>query len=172
MKTQGWLPQGWFANGIEGRHVLMGLVAFFGVMFVANGLLVYYALGTFSGGDRPDPYRSGLNYNETIAAAERQAALGWQADVAYDTGAQRVTLRFVDEADAPVTELDLEATLTRPATNREDRTLRFRESAPGVYVSDVVLEPGGWVLSVVSSAHADGEPLHRLKTRLFVEEGS
>lgn len=164
--------QGWFASGIEGRHVLMGLVAFFGVMFVANGLLVYYALGTFSGGDRPDPYRSGLNYNETIAAAERQAALGWQADVAYDTGAERLILRFVDEADAPVTELDLEATLTRPATAREDRTLRFRESSPGVYVSDVVLEPGGWVLAVVSSAHDGGEPLHRLKTRLFVEDRS
>ncbi|MEZ5827664.1 MAG: hypothetical protein R3D01_04450 [Hyphomicrobiales bacterium] len=49
----------WFANGINGRHVLLGLIVFFGVMLLANSLLVYYALDTFSGGDRPDPYRSG-----------------------------------------------------------------------------------------------------------------
>ena len=67
---------GWFANGLAGRHVLMGLIVFFGVMLFANSMLVYYALDTFSGGDRPDPYRAGLNYNETIAAAERQEALG------------------------------------------------------------------------------------------------
>jgi hypothetical protein len=86
---------GWFVNGIDGRHVLLGLIAFFGVMLVANSLLVYYALDTFSGGDRPDPYRAGLRYNDTIAAAERQAALGWQSDVAYDDDRGRLSLRFV-----------------------------------------------------------------------------
>lgn len=172
MRTQSWLPQGWFANGIEGRHVLMGLIVFFGVMFVANGLLVYYALGTFSGGDRPDPYRSGLNYNETIAEAERQAALGWRTDFAYDASAERLTLRFADEAAVPVSGLILAATLTRPATDQQDRNLAFREVSQGVYVSDVALAPGGWVLSVVSSAHAGGEPLYRLKRRLFVEDRS
>jgi nitrogen fixation protein FixH len=164
--------EGWFANGIEGRHVLMGLIAFFGVMFVANGLLVYYALGTFSGGDRPDPYRSGLNYNETIAAAERQASLGWQAEVAYDARVERITLRFLDKAAEPVTGLALAATLARPATNRDDRTVRFKGISRGVYASDVTRDPGSWVLSVVSSAHEGGEPLHRLKRRLFVEDRS
>jgi nitrogen fixation protein FixH len=162
----------WFANGIQGRHVLMGLIVFFGVMFVANGLLVYYAIGTFSGGDRPDPYRSGLNYNETIAEAERQSAQGWQTEVAYDAGAERLTLRFVDKAAVPVSGLKLAGTLTRPATNREDRAVRFEEIAQGVYVSDVTLDPGSWVLSVASSAHEGGETLHRLKRRLFIEDRS
>ena len=35
-------------------------------------------LATFSGGDTSDPYRKGLHYNETLAAAERQAERGWQ----------------------------------------------------------------------------------------------
>lgn len=163
---------GWFANGIQGRHVLMGLIVFFAVMFVANGLLVYYAVGTFSGGDRPDPYRSGLNYNETIAEAERQTAQGWQTEVAYDAVAAQLTLRFVDKTLVPVSGLKLEGTLTRPATNREDRTVSFEEVAQGVYVSDVGLAPGSWVLSVVSATHEGGEPLHRLKRRLFVEDRS
>jgi nitrogen fixation protein FixH len=170
MRTQGQSSQRWFANGIEGRHVLMGLVAFFGVMFVANGLLVYYALGTFSGGDRPDPYRSGLTYNETIAAGERQAALGWQSEIAYDPATARLTLRFADKAAEPVSGLRLDAQVTRPATNREDRALAFTEVSPGIYAADVPLGPGRWVLSVESLLHEGGEPLHRLKRRLFVAD--
>ena len=69
--------KGWLAKGIEGRHVLIGLVAFFGVMLVANGIFVYYALETFAGGDTSDPYRKGMHYNETLAEAARQDERGW-----------------------------------------------------------------------------------------------
>ena len=36
------------SRGVKGRHVLLGLVFFFGIMFVANGFLVYYAISTLS----------------------------------------------------------------------------------------------------------------------------
>jgi len=65
-----------FAKGIEGRHVLMALIGFFGVMFLVNGIFVYFAVATFSGGDTSDPYRKGLHYNETLQAADRQAERG------------------------------------------------------------------------------------------------
>jgi nitrogen fixation protein FixH len=154
---------GWFANGIEGRHVFLGLVVFFGVMLAANSALVYYALDTFSGGDRPDPYRSGLNYNDTIAASERQAALGWQTELAYDDRRGRLTLRFVDPTETPIAGLNLAGTISRPATDREDREVAFKEVARGVYAADVALGPGLWVISAAS-----GDPLYRLKRRLFV----
>ena len=70
----------WFAEGLEGRHVLMALIAFFGVMLIANGIFVYFAVLTFSGGDTPESYRKGLNYNETIAAgASDRARLAYRA---------------------------------------------------------------------------------------------
>jgi nitrogen fixation protein FixH len=163
---------GWFPNGIEGRHVLMGLIMFFGIMFVANGLLVYYAIGTFSGGDRPDPYRSGLNYNETIAAADEQAALGWRADLAYDEAADRVTVRFLDNDAEPVSGLTLSAQLSRPATNREDHSLQFDEFLEGVYVAYVTLAPGSWVVSIVTAPEEGGAPAYRVKRRLFVADPS
>lgn len=160
----------WFENGIEGRHVLLGLVAFFGVMALANAALVYYAVSTFSGGDRPDPYRSGLNYNETIAAGERQAALGWQTLLAYDAAARRLTLRFVDGAGQPVSGLKLDATLTRAVTDRDDRAVALKEAEAGVYAAEVALPPGAWVFSLVSRDASDGDPLFRLKRRLIVKE--
>ncbi len=155
---------------VTGRHVLLGLFAFFGVMLVANGFLVYYAVGTFSGGERPDPYRSGLNYNQTIQAEERQAALGW--DVKVDYAGQRLTMRFVDKAGKPVSGLKLNAVLTRPAENRTDTVVQLREWRGGVYRTDVALDPGNWVLSATSFKDQDGAPVYRLKRRLFVAEGS
>lgn len=160
------------SKGIEGRHVLMGLFAFFGVMLVANGFLVYYALGTFSGGERQDPYRSGLNYNQTIAEAERQAALGWNVQVDYEDAAGRLVLRFVDKAAEPVSGLTLAAKLARPAENRKDTVLEFWEWRDGVYVSDIALDPGNWVLSVASSEQRGGTDTYRVKRRLFVSDGS
>jgi len=166
MKTESW-----FANGIAGRHVLAALFAFFGVMLIANGFLVYYALNTFSGGDRPDPYRSGLQYNETIDASERQAALGWKEELAYDAQKGQVTLRLTDSAEAPVVDLDLQGVLGRPATDREDQELTFKEIAVGTYAADVQLDPGGWVLTVASRT-GDDDLVYRLKRRLFVADGS
>lgn len=162
--------QGWFANGIEGRHVLLGLIAFFGVMALANAALVYYAVSTFSGGDRPDPYRSGLNYNETIAADQRQAALGWQATLTYDATKQRVTLRFVDEASQPVSGLKLDATLSRAVTDKDDRAVELKEVEAGAYAADVALAPGAWVISLASRGADEADPVFRLKRRLIVGE--
>ena len=82
--------ESWLAEGLKGRHVLMALIAFFGIMLIANGIFVYFAVATFSGGDTSNAYRKGLNYNETLAAAERQAARGWQTQLAYDDTAGRL----------------------------------------------------------------------------------
>ena len=159
---------GWFASVIEGRHVLLGLIAFFGVMAAANAALVFYAVQTFSGGDRPDPYRSGLNYNETIAAGERQAALGWQAELVHDPAARRVTVRLIDAQMRPVSGLKFDATLTRPATDKDDRRVDLKEIKVGSYAADIALAPGAWVISL--STRGEGDPVFRLKRRLFVGE--
>jgi nitrogen fixation protein FixH len=165
MKTEGW-----FANGIDGRHVLLSLMAFFGVMVLANAALVYYAVQTFSGGDRPDPYRSGLNYNERIAADKRQAALGWNAELAYDDPGRRLTLRFVAADKLPVSGLKFDARLSRPATDKDDRTVDFKEVEAGLYAADVALAPGAWVVSLSTRGAGEGDSLFRLKRRLFVED--
>jgi len=163
--------QGRAATGLSGRHVLIAFCAFFGVMLFANMWLVYFALETFSGGDRPDPYRSGLRYNETLAEADRQAALGWRTEVAYDDKRDRLTLSFLDKRAEPVTGLDIDATISRPATDKEDRSVNFKEVSQGVYAADVELAPGMWVIALASSAGSDvSEPLYRLKRRLFVAD--
>ena len=57
----------------KGAMCLSALIAFFGIMLIANGIFVYFAVATFSGGDTSNAYRKGLNYNDTLAAAELQS---------------------------------------------------------------------------------------------------
>jgi nitrogen fixation protein FixH len=159
----------WFANGIEGRHVLFGLIAFFGVMLIANAIFVYFAVATFSGGDTSDPYRKGLHYNETLESAERQAERGWRTEVEYDDKTGRLQLSFVDKERVPIMGLRLSAMLSRPATEKEDRKVVLAEASQGVYVATVQLAPGLWVISVASrKAGGNDGSAYRLKRRLLV----
>ena len=64
-------------QGLRGRHVLWVFLGFFATVFVVNGAMIYSAVSTYSGLVANEPYRKGLHYNERIAAAERQANLGW-----------------------------------------------------------------------------------------------
>lgn len=163
--------QGFLAEGLKGRHVLMVLVGFFGVMLIVNAIFVYFALATFSGGDTSNPYRKGLDYNETLAAAERLAARGWQSEIGYDDRAGRLSLSVRDREAVPVTGLGIEAALSRPATDKEDQAVILSETEPGVYVAEIKLAPGLWVISVAPRNASDAsEPVYRLKHRLFVAE--
>ncbi len=134
--------EGWFAKEIDGRHVLLVLCAFFGVIFLVNGIFAYLAIATFSGGDTSDPYRKGLRYNDTLAADERQAERGWQTDVAYDGTAGQLRVSLVDKAAEPLSGLQVAVRLSRPATSKDDLHLRLKEVSHGVYAADVGLAPG------------------------------
>jgi len=161
----------WLADGLKGRHVLLALVGFFGVMFVVNGIFVYYALTTFGGGETTDPYRKGLNYNETLAEAARQDQQGWRVQVIYGATAGRLAFNLSDSEGRPVSGLHFTGTLSRPVTDREDIPATFKEVTSGTYTANLRLAPGQWVIQLHSEELSrDGAPSYRLKQRLFVAE--
>jgi nitrogen fixation protein FixH len=156
---------------IEGRHVLLGLIAFFGIMILANAIFLYFAVSTFSGGDASNAYRNGLHYNTTLEAAKRQKERGWRTELAYDDGARRLTLKVMDQAAAPVTGLHVGANLARPATDREDRRVVLKESGEGIYVAALDLAPGAWIIAIVSRREGESrDSAYLLKQRLVVAE--
>ncbi len=127
----------WFADGIKGRHVLIGFLAFFGVIFLANGIFLYYALTTFGGGETTDPYRKGLHYNETIAEAARSDERGWREQLIYTAGSRRLSLSVSDNQGLPVSGLHIDAHIGRPVTDREDTSIKFKEIAAGSYEAEL-----------------------------------
>jgi nitrogen fixation protein FixH len=156
--------------GLKGSHVLATFVAFFGVIFVVNGSMIYNAVSTYGGLVSKEPYRKGLHYNERIAASERQAQLHWSDGVTLARdGALEIAI--ADGAGKAVTGLTVKAVLGRPATNREDRPFALIESAPGTYVAAAGgIDPGTWVLSFeVFEGQAAGEPSYRGRRRLWLK---
>lgn len=128
---------------LTGRHVLIAILAFFGVIFAVNGVMTYFALSTFSGLAVDDAYRKGLRYNQQIAAADAQTAKGWQGELAYHDGPGVLRLVLVDRAELPLRDLRVEGVLGRPASAQEDRAIAFVQTTPGVYEASVGLLPGG-----------------------------
>ena len=57
---------------IQGWHVLVGMIVFFGIIFAVNGVFLVSALNTHTGIVSQQPYRKGLDYNARIAADARQ----------------------------------------------------------------------------------------------------
>lgn len=135
---------------LTGRHVLMMVIAFFTVIIIANIVLITQAVRTFPGEDVRRSYVQGLNYNETLADRQAQAALGWRAAAALrrdTTGAAAIEIVLIDREGRPVENASLEGTLRRPLEAREDQTLLFAPQGQGRYVATVpTLAQGQWAL--------------------------
>ena len=159
------------AQGLKGKHVLLAVLAFFGTIFIANGIFLYAALSTYTGVVAQEPYRKGLHYNQRIAAAERQEQLGWSTDVALRPDAG-LLLEVRDREGRPVSNLLISGVLGRPSTNQHDRSVTLSEVEPGRYAVPVgSLSPGAWLvnLEAVWVGTGDKEPVYRLRKRLWLK---
>jgi len=142
---------------LTGRHVLVGMLAFFGLIFAVNGVFVFFALDTWPGLSTRHAYQEGLTYNETLAEAQAQRALGWNSavDVAEGTGGQSATVRVTGHAGAPVSGLTVAVELRRMVRDSDDHRLALAETDPGVYAARSDLAAGRWQ-AIVEAADAEG----------------
>ncbi len=156
-----------FRGPLTGKHVLIMLVTFFGVVFAANGAFVYLARASWTGVETEDAYRIGLQYNHTLAEAEAQKALGWKIaafDLTKDEEQQVLMVRLVDASGAPLRGLAVAATVRRPTTDSLDRQVTLSEGEDGLYRAMLNLpEPGQWEVEVVATRGPDRfRAVHRI----------
>jgi nitrogen fixation protein FixH len=154
---------------LRGRHVLVAVLAFFGVIFAVNGYFLYAALSTHGGVVAVEPYRKGLAYNDRIAAEVRQQANGWTG--AFDVAENgTVTLDLRRDDGNPLTGRHVVAVVGRPATTGFDATLTLRETLPGRYQTTVKpFAPGNWIASIEVRERAELEPSFRMRRRLWLK---
>jgi nitrogen fixation protein FixH len=142
---------------ITGRHVLIALIAFFGIVFGVNGLMMWKAIGTFDGLETADSYRAARAFNSTIHQAERQAALGWTLKA--QASPQSIVLALTDKAGAPIDGLSITAVLWRPTHDGEDKALTFKPIGRGLYEAHLAAPvQGRWEIRLETTA-ADGTPV-------------
>lgn len=152
---------------ITGRMVLAGFIAFFGLIFVVNGFLAYFAINTWPGLTHDNAYKDGLAYNDVLADGARQRALGWSSATHLKNG--QLVVEITDKRGQPVRGLTVRADLTRPVGSDHVVSITFPAMADGVYVAPISLpEVGRWYVDI--TAQSVDENAYRMRHKLMIEE--
>ena len=140
---------------LTGRHVLIIMLVFFGVIIGASIWFTTMAVQSFRGEDVEKSYRQGLDYNETLAERAAQNELGWSARVNLVGGMDDRTLIVQIAADErPIYGLSFTGKLRHPVDTDLDRTITFQPAANGTARADVSGLIGQWTLQAIA---ADGQ---------------
>ncbi|PPD43081.1 MAG: nitrogen fixation protein FixH [Methylocystis sp.] len=155
---------------LNGWKVLAIFVSFFLLVATVDGLMIYKAVGTFSGEVVPHPYERGLAYNRDIAQAREQAARGWKVEarvarLSKSEAEIRVTARDADGAE--VTDVEMSALFAAPADLAKDVRVTLKKTTPGRYVGVAPLSAGQ--RDLVLTATRGGDEVFRSRNRIDVE---
>jgi nitrogen fixation protein FixH len=157
-------------NELTGRHVLLWLIGFFGLVFIVNAVLVRAATSTFGGLETPSSYKAGLTFEGEIAKAERQQALRWRVDGKLTRDRAGETVLDISVRDAqgqPVTGLTADATLAHPADARLDQIIHLVEGGAGAFHGEAQGHSGQWELIV--DFYRDHERVFRSRSRVSLK---
>ena len=106
---------------LTGRMVLFCLLAFFGVVFAVNGVMIEAALSTFSGLETESAYQAGRKFEQEVALAKEQDGQRWRVNAklaATADGSERVDIEARDAAGHLLTGLEAAAVFERPTDRR------------------------------------------------------
>jgi nitrogen fixation protein FixH len=158
------------ADAGRGRWIPWTFVGFFVVVFAVNGVMIWFAVSSWTGLEADNSYERGLAYNRAIEAAKEQQALGWRADFRF---AQTSAGRGILELDlngrdgARLQGARVDALLVRPTQEGHDFELALGEREPGRYLAEVELPlPGQWEVRL--AARTRGE-VYRLSPRIYLK---
>jgi nitrogen fixation protein FixH len=132
---------------LKGWHVLLMILAFFGVTITVNVIFITYAMSSFPGEDVPKSYTQGIHYNDVLDARAAQARLGWTAALALDESAAtpRILVSLNASGEEPIAGAILEGRMRRPATTAYDTAITFVPAGQGLYAADLPqVGPGRW----------------------------
>lgn len=125
-------------------------VAAMGVVVLVNGILVAFALGSWTGLETQGHYEKGLAYNRDLAAARAQAERGWRfafalddVETAGDIRRGTLSVTFAARDGSPLNDLDVMAVIRRPTTEGHDREVPLAAAGKGVYRAGVAFPLAG-----------------------------
>ncbi|WP_420409991.1 FixH family protein [Hoeflea sp.] len=136
-----------------GKHMLMTMVAFFGVIITVNLVMARFAVTTWSGLVVPNTYVASQQFNSQAAQSRAIAALGY--DVAFDPDADGLTILLTDAHGEPAYASSVTASLRRPVGTDDDRELVFVADGTGSYRADGRLAEGEWIAHVTAMRGED-----------------
>jgi nitrogen fixation protein FixH len=153
-------------KSLTGWHVLAMLLAFFGVIIGVNLTMAYFANSTWSGLVVANGYVASQSFDEDLARARAQEALGWKVNFGFERDSIR--LSFADAQGTAIDKLSITGQLERTVTDKQDQALTFASLGGGVYAAPAALSSGVWEVEI--DARGEGIPDYRKIFRFFVKD--
>jgi len=153
---------------LTGRTVLFCLLGFFGVVALANAIMIRAAVSTFGGVETSSSYQAGLAFEREAAAAHAQDQLHWQVkgNVRPVSGALEVEIDARDAAGKPLSGLEARVLLHHPTDGRADLTVEVSEDTAGHFHGTTASITGQRELMIELSR--SGERLFRSQNRVVL----
>ncbi|MEM8688677.1 MAG: FixH family protein [Pseudomonadota bacterium] len=136
-----------------GRHMLLTMVAFFGVIIAVNFTMAFFASSTWTGLMVKNSYVASQDFNAKLAEARAQDALGWTSTMVLEGKDLKLTLK--DNQARPLAGLNVVARVYRPVAEAEDHDVALTESGAGLYGATVDLNPGLWEVAIMATGRDD-----------------
>lgn len=155
------------ATPFTGRRMLAIMIAFFGVIIAVNVTMAVVARTSWTGLVVQNSYVASQEFNDRVAEARWQGALGWSSRLDIADG--RVSFALHDASGAPIRLDGVQLSFHRPVTTEEDTVLALEPAADGTAGVAHALGDGVWIVEV--AADAGLERPFRQRKRLVVRRG-
>lgn len=133
-----------------GKHMLIIMLAFFGVIIGVNVTMAVFAGKSWSGLVVKNSYVASQHFNEKLATARQQAALGWQPQLALADG--KLSYRITDSAGQPVRLERVTVKFERPVSTANDIEFELAPAGNCSLEAGATLADGIWVVEIYSEA--------------------
>ena len=120
-----------------GRHMLLTMVAFFGVVIAVNLTMATFARTSWTGLVVENTYVAGQQFNRKAEEGRAQAALHWSGRLTLAAGAIRYEL--ADASGARIAPRAVTLAFRHPAYEAQDRTIRLGRAADGAASDSLLL---------------------------------
>lgn len=114
-----------------GRTVLYWIMGFFAVFIIVDAIFVYIAVTTHTGVIAEHSYEKGLAYDENLAEAKRQEALGLQVETSFKNDTLLLSLK--DKEGQAIENATVTAHLIRPVQAGYDFETPLQHVGDGLY---------------------------------------
>lgn len=160
-------PEGAAPAGMVHPWIFVGV---FMVVLAVNGVMVHFAVSSWTGIETENHFIKGLGYNNDLAGARAQAERGWQVQPDFTSTEPRkgvIAITVRDKQGQILKDAAVTVTMIRPISEGHDKTLSLPYLGEGRYGAPVELDlEGQWDMQFVIT-HATGD--YQDRKRVWVQ---
>ncbi|TSE10897.1 FixH family protein [Mesorhizobium intechi] len=151
-----------------GRHMLVVIVAFFGVVIAVNLTMATLASTSWTGLVVENTYVASQQFNKKAEEGRAQAALGWTGKLTIAWGEVRYSL--TDAAGKPVPLHGVKVLFRHPAYEKEDKAITLALGSGQDFAAQHTPKDGVWIVEVDADAGLDRA--YRDVRRIMISHGA